>query len=158
MQLAIIHYESDFVSDRRAQHRQSYCRAADRRIFARRNRGWNKNYCFQRQHLARFASEDQMRMMNGIECPAIDANFFQNDPVNPLINKIRRSLAVETPDIASPGGDNDQADAFAPQNCVIAVLENIDAQLNCPIGGRADREPQHSQRNIFFISRQNHPT
>jgi hypothetical protein len=52
----------------------------------------------------------------------------------------------------------DQADALAPQNCVIALLENIDAQLNCPIGGRADRERHRSQRNIFFISRQNHPT
>src|ERR1700682_5093950 len=51
----------------------------------------------------------------------------------------------------------DQAAALAPQNCVIALLENIDAQLNCPIGGRADRERQHSQRNIFFVSRQKHP-
>jgi hypothetical protein len=158
MQLAIIYDEADFVSDRRPQHRQSHCRAGDRRIFARRNRGWNKNYFFQRQLLARFASQDQMRVMNGIECAAIDANFFQNDPVNPLINTIWRALAVETRDIASPGGDNDQAGALAPQNCVIAVLENIDAQLNRPIRGRADRERQRSQRNIFFISRQNHPT
>ena len=34
-------------------------------------------------------------MMNGIECPAIDANFFQDDPVNSLINEIWR--AGETP-------------------------------------------------------------
>ena len=97
-------------------------------------------------------------MMNGIECAAINANFFQNDPVNPLINTIWRALAVETCDIASPGSDNDQADALAPQDCVIAVLENIDAQLNRPIRGRADREGHRSQRDIFFISRQNHPT
>ncbi len=47
-----------------------------------------------------------MRMMNGIECPAVDANVFQDDPVNPLINEIWRTLTVETRDIASPGGDN----------------------------------------------------
>ena len=99
-----------------------------------------------------------MRVMNGIECAAIDANFFQSDPVNPLINEIWRTLAVETRDIASPGSDNDQAGALAPQNCVIAVFENIDPQLHCPIGGRADRQRHRSQRNMFFISRQNHPT
>src|SRR5437660_12564850 len=47
-----------------------------------------------------------MRMMNGIECAAVDANFFQDDSVNPLINEIWRTLTVETRDIASPGGDN----------------------------------------------------
>jgi hypothetical protein len=99
-----------------------------------------------------------MRVVNGIECAAIDANLFQDGPVNPLINKIWRTLAAETCDIASPGGDKDQADALAPQNCVIAVLENIDARLDCPIGCRADRERHRSQRSIFFISRQNHPT
>ena len=97
-------------------------------------------------------------MMNGIECAAIDANFFQDDSVNPLINKISRTLAVETRDIASPGGDNDQAGALAPQNCVIAALENMGARLNCPIGSRAGRERHRSRRSIFFISRQNHPT
>lgn len=97
-------------------------------------------------------------MMNGIECAAIDANFFQDDPVSKLVNEIWRPLPAETREIASPGGDNDQASALALQDCVIALLENIDARLHRPIGGRADRERHRSQRNIFFISRQNHPT
>jgi len=46
------------------------------------------------------------RMMNGIECPAIDANFFQDNPVNPLINEIWPTLTAETRDIASPRRDN----------------------------------------------------
>ena len=95
-------------------------------------------------------------MMNRIECAAIDANFFQNDPVNPLINKISRTLAVETRDIASPGGDNDQADALAPQNRVIAVIENIDAQLNRPIRCPRNRQEGDRAGDLSFVAPPDH--
>jgi hypothetical protein len=97
-----------------------------------------------------------MRVMNGIECAAIDANFFQNDPVNPLINKIWRTLAAETRDIASPGSDNDQAGALAPQNYVIAVLENIDAQLNHPIRCPRNRQESDREGDLSFIAPPDH--
>ena len=75
-----------------------------------------------------------MRVMNGIECAAVDANFFQDDPVNPLINEIWRTLTVETRDIASPGGNNARR-----RNAALQLLPNrraaVDFKEHIDLGG-----------------------
>ena len=50
----------------------------------------------------------------------------------------------------------DQADALAPQNCVIALLENIDAQLHRPIRCARNRQESDREGDLSFIARPDH--
>jgi hypothetical protein len=69
-------------------------------------------------------------------------------------------LAQEKPRAIALGIDSrlvrDQADALASQNCVITLLENIDAQLNCPIGCPRNRQESDREDDLSFIAPPDH--
>ena len=66
----------------------------------RRNCSRNKDQLFQTQLFARFAGQDQMRMMNWIECAAKNPDFFarhhskrREESLKNTLGKIERCLA-----------------------------------------------------------------
>jgi beta-N-acetylhexosaminidase len=76
-QFAIVDGKHAFAFDSGTQQGEPHFPAGLRRIFPRRNRRRHKNYLFQAKDFACFPGEDQMRMMDGIECAAVNADVSQ---------------------------------------------------------------------------------
>jgi len=78
-QLAFIHFELRLAFYRRPQHCQSYIAAGDRSgLLERRYRGRNKDDLLKAERLKRFASKNQMRVMDRIETAAINRDLLQS--------------------------------------------------------------------------------
>ena len=78
-QLAFIYFKLRLAFDRRLQHFQSYFAARDRSgLLQRGNRRWNQDDLVKLERFNRFASENQMRVMDRVEGAAIDRDLLQS--------------------------------------------------------------------------------
>ena len=77
-QLHRVETEKRLAFDRGAQHLQANGRRGWFSLeFVRRDRGRDEDHCFELQLFERVEGKDQMTVMDRIECPAKDADFFQ---------------------------------------------------------------------------------
>src|ERR1041385_8863829 len=135
MQFAIIDHKTGLILYRRFQHLEAQRRGSGRQIhFVWSDCGRNKYQLVQRKCFVGIPGKDEVSVMNGIECPAVNTNFAQTDVAGfecLIIKKIRAQFPAKVFYVTTPLG----YDAFgwdapldlrAYRSAAVDLKENIE--------------------------------